>query len=113
MKNRKRSALLGLVVVMLVSAMATSAMAGKKKRTTKASVTYVYVCPMHPQVKATKPGTCPKCHMKLVKQVSKASGTKTAAKAPAVVYICTMCPDVRASKPGKCPKCGMALVKKS
>lgn len=26
-----------------------------------------YVCPMHPEVKATKPGTCPKCRMDLRK----------------------------------------------
>lgn len=26
----------------------------------------VYVCPMHPDVTSKEPGTCPKCHMKLV-----------------------------------------------
>jgi len=26
----------------------------------------VYACPMHPEVTATQPGTCPKCLMKLV-----------------------------------------------
>ena len=25
-----------------------------------------YTCPMHPEIVATEPGTCPKCHMKLV-----------------------------------------------
>jgi rRNA maturation protein Nop10 len=25
-----------------------------------------YVCPMHPEVTATEPGSCPKCGMKLV-----------------------------------------------
>jgi hypothetical protein len=25
-----------------------------------------YVCPMHPEVTSTTPGTCPKCKMKLV-----------------------------------------------
>jgi len=27
-----------------------------------------YVCPMHPDVQAKKPGKCPKCKMKLVKK---------------------------------------------
>ena len=26
----------------------------------------IYVCPMHPDVTSTSPGTCPKCGMKLV-----------------------------------------------
>jgi heavy metal-binding protein len=26
----------------------------------------VYVCPMHADVRAAAPGTCPHCHMKLV-----------------------------------------------
>jgi len=25
----------------------------------------LYVCPMHPEVQSTAPGTCPKCNMKL------------------------------------------------
>jgi len=30
----------------------------------------VYTCPMHPEVKSSKPGQCPKCHMDLVKKTS-------------------------------------------
>jgi FtsP/CotA-like multicopper oxidase with cupredoxin domain len=59
-----------------------------------------YVCPMHPDVTASQPGTCPQCGMKLV-------------AAPAVVpssYVCPMHPDVTASQPGTCPQCGMKLV---
>ena len=26
----------------------------------------IYTCPMHPEIRSTSPGTCPKCGMKLV-----------------------------------------------
>lgn len=32
------------------------------------SITAVYTCPMHPEVKSDKPGKCPKCGMDLVKK---------------------------------------------
>src|SRR6185437_12388413 len=59
-----------------------------------------YACPMHPEVTAAEPGTCPKCGMKLV---------AVASEAPAV-YACPMHPEVTAAEPGTCPKCGMKLV---
>ena len=59
-----------------------------------------YACPMHPEVTASEPGTCPKCGMKLV---------AVPAAAPAT-YACPMHPEVTASEPGTCPKCGMKLV---
>jgi len=34
----------------------------------KAEMKEVYTCPMHPDVKADKPGKCPKCGMKLEKK---------------------------------------------
>ncbi len=55
-----------------------------------------YACPMHPEVTAAEPGTCPKCGMKLV--------------AVAVTYACPMHPQVTAAGPGVCPDCGMKLV---
>ena len=58
-----------------------------------------YTCPMHPEVKADKPGKCPKCGMELVKKEHKP------------MYTCSMHPEVKSDKPGKCPKCGMDLVK--
>jgi FtsP/CotA-like multicopper oxidase with cupredoxin domain len=57
-----------------------------------------YVCPMHPDVTSSEPGTCPKCGMKLI-----AVDTST-------TYVCPMHPEVVSSEPGKCPKCGMKLI---
>src|SRR5436190_1700924 len=96
-----------------------------------------YACPMHPEVTATEPGTCPKCGMKLVPvqadaapaasygsmqqevtateaRACRKSGMKLLpvgadAAAPAV-YARRMHPEVTATEPGTCPKCGMKLV---
>ena len=84
------------------------------------SQTVTYTCPMHPEIHATKPGNCPKCGMKLVKEKPKAVAKPTAKKTgtqkpPAnpqpVTYTCPMHPEIHAGKPGNCPKCGMTLVK--
>jgi FtsP/CotA-like multicopper oxidase with cupredoxin domain len=55
-----------------------------------------YVCPMHPDVTAAEPSTCPICGMRLVPV--------------AVTYVCPMHPEVTAAEPSTCPKCGMKLV---
>jgi FtsP/CotA-like multicopper oxidase with cupredoxin domain len=60
-----------------------------------------YACPMHPDVTAAEPGTCPQCGMKLV---------AAAVPAAASSYTCPMHPDVTAAEPGTCPQCGMKLV---
>src|SRR5206468_10071279 len=60
-----------------------------------------YACPMHPEVTAAEPGTCPKCGMKLV---------AVPADAAPAAYACPMHPEVTAAEPGPCPKCGMKLV---
>ncbi|PAW95357.1 copper oxidase [Mucilaginibacter sp. MD40] len=41
-----------------------------------------YTCPMHPEIHASKPGNCPKCGMKLVKEKVKAVSKKTPGKQP-------------------------------
>ena len=60
-----------------------------------------YVCPMDPEVRATKPGACPKCGMALEpEQPVVAARTE---------WVCPMHPEVVQSEPGSCPICGMAL----
>ncbi|MES2376774.1 MAG: multicopper oxidase domain-containing protein [Bacteroidota bacterium] len=91
-----------------------------------------YTCPMHPEIHAAKPGNCPKCGMKLIKEKPKPIPKKAArpnlpAKkksvgmegmnmdanpaAKAAVYTCPMHPEIHSAQAGNCPKCGMKLVK--
>lgn len=83
-----------------------------------------YVCPMHPDVRQSGPGDCPKCGMHLVPEnaVDKHAHhsdefAETASSeydiVPAgydgPVYTCPMHPQVRQTNPGSCPLCGMGL----
>src|ERR1700745_3494153 len=61
----------------------------------------VYACPMHPEVTAAEPGTCPRCGMKLVAVQADAAPT---------AYACPMHPEAPAPEPGPCPNCRMKLV---
>jgi Cu+-exporting ATPase len=62
----------------------------------------VYVCPMDPEVRESKPGACPKCGMALEPAAPSAPLTKTE-------YVCPMHPEIVRDEPGSCPICGMAL----
>ena len=61
-----------------------------------------YTCPMHPEVRASKPGSCPKCGMELEPVTVTAPREK-------IEYTCPMHPQIVRDKPGNCPICGMAL----
>ncbi|MDQ7781859.1 MAG: copper-translocating P-type ATPase [Desulfomonilaceae bacterium] len=61
-----------------------------------------YTCPMHPEIREEKPGSCPKCGMAL----ERADVTESTAKTE---WTCPMHPEVVQDRPGNCPKCGMAL----
>ncbi|MGH7855305.1 MAG: heavy metal translocating P-type ATPase [Candidatus Binatia bacterium] len=62
----------------------------------------VYVCPMDPEVRESKPGACPKCGMALEPSNIAAPVTRTE-------YVCPMHPEIVRDAPGSCPICGMAL----
>ena len=60
-----------------------------------------WVCPMDPEVRSDKPGSCPKCGMALEPEMPIAA-TRTE-------WTCPMHPEIVRDKPGPCPICGMAL----
>jgi len=61
-----------------------------------------YTCPMHPEMKQTGPGSCPKCGMALEPVTVTAPSKDTE-------YTCPMHPQIVRPGPGSCPICGMAL----
>jgi len=62
----------------------------------------VYICPMDPEVRESKPGSCPICGMALEPE--------NALPQPDITeYVCPMHPEIVRSEPGDCPICGMAL----
>jgi Cu+-exporting ATPase len=62
-----------------------------------------YTCPMHPEIRQSAPGACPKCGMALEPvDVAPASTTRTE-------YVCPMHAQIVRDAPGSCPICGMAL----
>jgi CopA family copper-resistance protein len=90
-----------------------------KKETKQQPQPVNYTCPMHPEIHATKPGNCPKCGMKLIREKPKQvkqpvrkhdemQMNKDTAKQ--VTYTCPMHPEIHSTKPGNCPKCGMKLI---
>ena len=64
-----------------------------------------FTCPMHPEVRADGPGTCPKCGMALEPVVS----AEPAAAASVREWTCPMHPQIVRTASGTCPICGMAL----
>ncbi len=63
----------------------------------------IYTCPMHPEVKSEKHGSCPECGMALESMLPALQKTE---------WTCPMHPEIIQDKPGNCPICGMALEQK-
>ncbi|MGH7786798.1 MAG: heavy metal-binding domain-containing protein, partial [Candidatus Binatia bacterium] len=74
---------------------------GEHRQTAPPAPAAAYVCPMDPEVRADRPGACPKCGMALEPAVPSAATRTT--------YTCPMHPEVVRDAPGVCPICGMAL----
>ena len=66
-----------------------------------ARIGMMYTCPMHPEIRQSAPGNCPKCGITLESESPEIAG--------AVEYTCPMHPEIVRNAPGSCPKCGMAL----
>ena len=62
----------------------------------------VYICPMDPEVRESKPGACPVCGMALEPE-------NALPKPDITEYVCPMHPEIVRNEPGDCPICGMAL----
>ena len=69
--------------------------------TGKVTKTANYVCPMCPEVRATKAGACPSCGMSLEPDIPVVATRNE--------YTCPMHPQIIRPGPGSCPICGMAL----
>jgi len=82
-----------------------AAYVGERKPTkpaqSPAAASTVYVCPMCPEVRETKPVPCPSCGMALEPE-NPLPRTRTE-------YTCPMHPEIVRQEPGNCPICGMAL----
>jgi len=60
-----------------------------------------WICPMDPEVRSSRPGSCPKCGMALEPELILGR--------PAAEWTCPMHPEIVRNQPGSCPICGMAL----
>ena|SRR5664279_2983680 len=98
----KKIIILSITFLIASSAIFAQSKAGKTD-TLQRSTNY-YTCPMHPDYITDKPGSCPKCGMKLnlsLKEEMKASVTKN--------YTCPVHLDMTSHNPGKCPQCGRKM----
>ncbi len=70
---------LGLAIYSFAPAQEMKGMDMSKKDMSKQAQPATYTCVMHPEIHATKPGNCPKCGMKLIKEKPKTE-VKTSTK---------------------------------
>ena len=79
---------------------------GIQRQPKPASVPQTYTCPMHPEIRQDKSGSCPRCGMAL-------EPTTVPAPTQKFQYTCPMHPEIIRDAPGNCPICGMALEPRS
>src|ERR1700704_681283 len=75
---------LALILLCAVTPISKPDLASAQRRQKTQRKTARYACPMHPEVKSSKPGKCPKCGMtlRLIPDAAEANSTP-AASAPA------------------------------
>src|SRR5450759_2530139 len=69
MKKKITILLFLLFTYSIASAQEMKGMDMNKKETKPQVQPVTYTCPMHHEIHATKPGNCPKCGMKLIKEI--------------------------------------------
>ena len=74
----------------------------REPATNATPVVHTYTCPMHPEVRQDKQGSCPKCGMALEPVMPLPLKEE-------IEYTCPMHPQIIRDAPGNCPICGMAL----
>ena len=84
MRNRHHHTLAALAIALLLSAAAPAPRAHDPRahaaaQPSRATKTVVYTCPMHPEVKSKKKGSCPKCKMDLRPERVEPKAAKTRA----------------------------------
>jgi hypothetical protein len=128
-RNLSRAALRWLLIIACLGLGSFETPQAQERRQAAAAR---YVCPMHAEVTSRKPGSCPKCKMRLVAQkrdVPQASTQKASPQsqsadvaaatarrvreleqiAPSYEFTCLMHPEIHQAQEGVCPKCGMPL----
>ena len=90
MKKKITILLFLLFTYSIASAQEIKGMDMNKKETKLQVQSVTYTCPMHPEIHAPRPGNCPKCGMKLIKekpkQVTKPKSVKPSAPPRTIRY---------------------------
>lgn len=74
---------------------------------------FYYTCSMHPQVRASEPGRCPICNMRLIKvEIDEEEEESNQAKSTEKIWQCKDYPEVTSRKEEPCPIDGSPMVLK-
>lgn len=106
--------LIFVVLLMFISSCKEEVGTSSKSEHKHSTVESYYTCSMHPEIKESKPGKCPICHMNLTKvEVDKDEevSTKSEIAQRATSWRCKNFPDVTSEIEDICPMDGTPMVK--